>query len=281
MTDPIVTEPGIYDLPEDVYHADVALVPTLGRSLSSSGAKALARGDRTPAHYAHELTHRVSKDTWDVGTVAHALILNNADDRIRVVDAYDWRTKVAQQAKVDGRDAGLVVVHRGQLREAARMASAVRRNPTARDVLDAPGLTEKSIYWIDERTGVTCRGRIDRIASGKALVDIKTSEDASPSGFGRQAWNLGYLQQAAWYVDGWHALTGETLPWVWLVVEKSRPHLVAHYWASHEQLAYGRAQNEEALRIYAECASAGRWPGYSPEIEPLTLPRWAALAVGA
>ena len=38
----IVTGPGIYrDLPEGRYHADDALAPELGRSLSQSGAKTL------------------------------------------------------------------------------------------------------------------------------------------------------------------------------------------------------------------------------------------------
>jgi hypothetical protein len=36
----VITQPGVYDLPADVYHAD-PVPPELGGSLSSSGAKLL------------------------------------------------------------------------------------------------------------------------------------------------------------------------------------------------------------------------------------------------
>jgi hypothetical protein len=31
-----------------------------------------------------------------------------------------------------------------------------------------------------------------------------------------------------------------------------------------------------AIDAYAEHESAGTWPGYSPEIEVLSMPRWAS-----
>lgn len=48
-----ITAPGFYDVPEQTYHADTALAPNLGRSLSSTGAKTIldcpARSAKTGA----------------------------------------------------------------------------------------------------------------------------------------------------------------------------------------------------------------------------------------
>ena len=114
-----ITEPGIVtDLDERTYHADRG-------SLSHSGSKNL---HDSPARFRWLLDNRVEKDSFDVGTLAHKLILESTDDRIRVADTYDWRTKKWQDWKREQHAAALVPVHRGDLRAASKMAAAVRRH---------------------------------------------------------------------------------------------------------------------------------------------------------
>ena len=214
----IVTGPGVYrDLPEGRYHADDALTPELGRSLSQSGAKTLMS---SPARFAWERDHgRPPKDAYDVGTLAHALILRRSDPRLTVIDAYDWRTKAAQTAKAAAYDAGRVPVHRGDLLAASRIARSVRQHPLASAIL-TEGEAEVSYYWRDPGTGVTCRARVDWLVPGKALVDVKTVGrvgGSEPAAFGRQCATLDYPLQAAHYIDGWEAVTGERLPFIHLV----------------------------------------------------------------
>jgi len=273
----IVTGPGVYrGMPEDRYHADDSLVPEMGRSLSQSGAKTLLA---SPARFAWEREHgRPPKDAFDLGTLAHALILGSHDDRLVIVDAYDWRTKAAQEAKAAAYAAGKVPVHRGDLLAASRIARAVRRHPLARAVL-ASGEPEVSFYWRDPETGVTCRARVDWLVPGKALVDVKTVGrygGADPAAFGRQCATLDYPMQAAHYVDGWEAVTGELLPFVHIVVETEEPNFVTVGQLPDHAIEAGRARMRAALIEYADRESSGDWPefDYPTEIVDIPVPGW-------
>src|SRR5512135_3837265 len=96
-----ITEPGIYDLPADVYHADP--VPT--GSLSSSGARLLLPPS-TPAHFRWAREHpRPSTPAMDFGRAAHRIVLGVGEDLVEV-QADSWRTKAAQQAADEARAAG-------------------------------------------------------------------------------------------------------------------------------------------------------------------------------
>ncbi len=279
-----VTGPGVYRrLPETTYHADSDLAPELGRSLSQSGAKTLLS---SPARFAWEREHgRPAKDAYDLGTLAHALILGSGDDRLVVVDAYDWRTKAAQAAKAEAYAAGKVPVHRGDLLAASRIARAVRRHPLARAVL-ASGEPEVSFYWRDPETGVTCRARVDWLVPGKALVDVKTVGrygGADPAAFGRQCAQLDYPMQAAHYVDGWEAVTGERLPFVHLIVETEPPHFVTVGQLPDDAIKAGRARMRSALTEYTERESAGDWPEFDHpnNIVDIPGPGWYGRTEGA
>ena len=116
-----ITEPGIFHgMPETTYRNPATIAATLGRALSPSSAKTILTN---PERYAWERDHgRAPKTAYDEGSLIHALVLRSHDNRIRVVDATDWRTKQSQAARDDAHTAGFIPVHRGQLRDAARVA---------------------------------------------------------------------------------------------------------------------------------------------------------------
>ncbi len=268
----LVTEPGFYAIPEVAYHADTELAPELGRSLSVSGAKTILR---SPALFDYQRTHgRPPKDAFDVGTLAHELILRGGDKRIRIVDAYDWRAKASQDAKKAAHAEGLVPVHRGDLLEASRIARSTRRHRLASAIL-SEGKPEVSFYWVDETTGVTLRGRVDWLRDN-AIVDVKTTKDASPVAFAKDCANYRYDMQADHYTEGVEAVTGKRLPFLFICVENTAPYLVAVYQLDDDAMARGARDNATARALYVECESANEWPGYSPEVETLSLPRWAS-----
>lgn len=267
----VITEPGIYDLDEAAYHADESLAPTLGRSLSASGAKTLLAN---PARFVHERDHgRPEKRVYDLGTLAHALILGNPDKRVTVIDAYDWRTKAAKEARDAAYKARKVPVHRGDLRAVAPLRRAVRRHELASAIL-SEGEAERSLYWIDPDTGVTCRGRLDWVRHN-ALVDVKTVPygGTDTHALAKAAASYDWPLQAAHYIDGWEALTGERLPFLFLVAEKEEPYFVRVVQLSDDALAAGAERIRLARELFAEYESNG-YPEASAEIDTLALPRW-------
>ncbi|QIG65628.1 hypothetical protein [Salmonella phage PT1] len=158
------------------------------------------------------------------------------------------------------------------------MASAVHAHPAAGSLLTScPGEAEKSVYWIDATTGVLCRCRPDWWRDDNVIVDLKTTEDASPEGFAKSMANYRYDVQAAYYLDGVQQATGKRpKAFVFIAVEKKAPYGVGVYVLDSESLQLGRAQYQHDLRVYAECVRTGVWPGYGDKIQTISLPGWHA-----
>jgi hypothetical protein len=261
-------------LPETEYHAHPAL--------STSGAKRLLH---CPAIFKHERDHgRPHKQAFDFGHVAHGLVLG-VGQCVHVIDAYDRRTKAAQQAEKDARARGDVPVLRPEWLAAVRLARAVQRHHIA-GPLFATGQPEVSVVWTDETWGIQRRARFDWLTSyydpsrGRQralIVDLKTAVSADPKAFGRKAYDFGYDIQDTFYRDAAIAAGIDDDPaFLFVVVEKQAPHIVQVAELDAEARRVGRARTDRALEVFRDCTASGIWPGYSNEIEPISLPRYAA-----
>lgn len=242
------------------YHAHAAL--------GSTSLKTLAT--RTPAHWRWERDHPVHKAAYDIGTAAHSLILEGDTSGVVIVDAPDWRTKAAKEAKDEAAATGKIALLEKEWAPIQAMHASVMSHPQARAALTGHK-AEQSVFWEEEYLALKCRP--DAWQPGK-LWDLKTTIDASPNSFGKTAHNYGYHQSAAHYIDGVKALTGEELPFGFILVEKTAPYLVSVVELDWEAIDLGRALNDRAKRIYRECADTGNWPGY-PTAEPVSLPNYA------
>ena len=100
-------------------------------------------------------------------------------------------------------------------------------------------------------------------------MDLKTTRDASPDGFGKSIANYRYHVQSAHYRDGFQA--GR---FVWVAVEIDPPYAVAVYIDGDEIHARGDGERLSDLRLYAECKASDKWPGYPDEVQNISLPRW-------
>jgi exodeoxyribonuclease VIII len=164
--------------------------------------------------------------------------------------------------------------------KARAQAAAVRAVPDLAALL-AEGYGEASCFWIDEETGELCKCRPDwtnPAGDGVILVDGKTCRDASPEGFGRAVWNMGYHLQAAWYADGFEKATGQHVHgFVFAAVESDWPHVAMPYMLGDDVLAAARRENRRLLNRYAECKRTGTWPGYGSAVQLINLPKWANL----
>ena len=163
------------------------------------------------------------------------------------------------------------------------MADALRTHPVAGQWFD-PGRknyrrgNEVSLY-VDDLEGVKVKGRLDRLektSNGWLILDLKTTDDASPDAFSKKSFNLGYYIQAAFYSDLVRLVFGEqNVEFMFCAIERRAPHGIGLYKASEEMIQLGREKYLEALRTLKYCQNREIFPGYSPEPQELQLPGWA------
>lgn len=269
---------GIYDgISNDAYHGGVGL--------SKSGLDVLAR---SPLHFWAKYLdpnreRREPTPAMVLGTAIHTAVLEPGEftKRHHVAPVVDRRTKDGkatwEEATARAAEAGADLISAADFETCMAISRQVREHPTARKVF-GHGQAELSCYWTDAETGVLCKCRPDWL-NMPLVVDLKSTEDASAEGFAKSAWNYRYWVQAAWYMDGIEQAVGERPDaFVFGAFEKAAPYACAFYFADDAMIQFGRAEYRRLLRIYADCLSADRWPGYTTDVTPLGVPGWALKA---
>lgn len=259
-----ITEPGFYNLAAADYHAD----PIEGGSLSQSRAKVLL-DEAGPARF--KANHREQKTAWNIGTAAHAYVLGEGLERIVLIDAENYYSKVAKAARDDAYANGMTPIITPEHEQAMAMADALKAHPLAVETLT--GQHEVSAFI--QRDSLWLRGMLDTYAPGSHIADYKTTFDASSRGVTSSVWKYRYHMQAAWYRSLVKEIAGESLPVRFIFQEKKRPYLVSVWEATDDYLELGRADMDDAIAIYLRCQLSGEWPGYPSEIQQLTPPDWA------
>ena len=269
------TEPltGIIDMPETDYHQRPELSSTEARQLLESPAKYQWRKHAGEEH----------RDTFDFGHAVHGLVLGVGREVV-VVDADDWRTNAAKDAKKLAYETGRVPLLTKDWERAQAMRDAVHNHPAAAMLLDpARGTVEQSAFWTDPATGIRCRCRFDKLppldTPGRFIaVDFKTAAAADVRSFAKSAASYGYFMQAAWYLDAVRVLLERPdAAFVFVVQEHEPPFLVNVIELDAPALTIGRERNARARELYAECTASGVWPGYGVEVQLASLPRWVEL----
>jgi len=278
MADRITVEPGVYpDMPSETYiHAD---------ALSYSSAKKLLPPS-CPAKFRHDRDNPSveRKSHFDFGSAAHKT-LTGVGPEIVVVDAPDWRGKAAKEAKKQAEAEGKIPLLPADAAAIDGMMEALKADPIASALL-SDGVPEAALIWDDPRTGVRCKARIDWLRNrvdGKRLIvpDYKSTASAYPLDWGRSAYNFGYLLQEAWFLAGIKALGLCSNPaFVFIAQERTAPYLISTMETDLVAKRIGENHRIAALDIYQWCVENDHWPGYSEEIEEVSLPRWAEIAEG-
>src|SRR3954449_12589322 len=269
----------ISGLPAEEYHAM--------RALSASGAWLLA--EECAAKFLwrspwNPLYQPEPKTEFDIGVAAHLAVLEpeRQADSMVVIEAGDYRTTRARDARDAARAEGLVPLLPYQFDIVRAIAGSIRAHPIASGAFRG-GDAEMTLIWADPATGIPCKARPDYLpAHGRWMVDLKTAASANPRSWRDQAYRLGYHARAAWYLDGAAAVLGSPPEEYWFVlVEKEPPYLVSVVSFDHHALAWGRIANRKACERFAVSAAANDWPGYR---EPgqnhdrafrIGLPPWA------
>jgi hypothetical protein len=275
---------GLYpDIGDETYHADRG-------SLSSTGAKILAKPGGPAKFLEYVTTERKPKRAYDFGHVAHRILLGEGA-KYEVLDpavhglkkdgteADNPRaTATWKAAETAARATGKVPIHIDDHLAALAMATAVRTHPDAGPLFHR-GHAERSAWHTDPDTGIRLRGRFDWLTyrdDRLICVDFKTAVSADDAELTRTFWQLRYYQQFAWYIDLLIALDRDDNPgFLFVVCEKEPPHLVNVVEYDAEAYLEGHRENRRAINLYAHGITTGQWPGYAPGIKTLSLPPWA------
>lgn len=267
--------PGVFDgLDADLYHSCEAI--------GSGGIKKLLR---SPGHY------RVERDkpsqpspAMIFGTAVHAGVLepDTFATRVRKMPSLNLKRprdrEIAAEYYAEAAQAGAVVLSEPDYRRCLNTWHAIRKHPAAARLLRG-AIVERSLFWEDARYKVPCKARWDvfNTEHGAIIGDIKTTRDASPEAFGRDAANLFYHAQAGHYTSGGQHLLPDLAidAFVFIAAENEEPHAVACYRVDSAAMMAGMHHADLAYLRYQEAVATGEFGFYPDTIETLALPRWA------
>ena len=258
---------------------DPLILPELGeadyRADPALGSTQISWLTQSAGTYRHGTDHPFpATDAMRRGTAVHSLVLGGPE--VVRIDAPDWRSVSARGERARAEAAGQVPVTAPEWEQVNGAADAVRAHPQARDLL-AGALTEVSAFRVVD--GVPCKGRIDALHPGAAVIDLKkTAKGADLRSFGRAAADYGYFRQGASYLDVLGHQIGD-VPYYLVVVEEQAPHWVAVYELDPYDLTTGANEAHAARQTYRRAVETGEWPGpyaTDPTQPPplLSLPSW-------
>lgn len=280
-----VDRPGFYVMTPAQYHADPCPEP----SLSSSIAWTLCHDSPARAGWCHPRLnpHHVEEESeaFDIGTAAHAIVLEGTQARVRVVDGVtDWRSNAAKDARDKCRAEGQLPLLRKTWDHVQHMTAALRaqldRHADGRSMF-LGGQAELVAVWTVDVNGelVWCRARIDYLRPD-GIDDYKTTRaSANPEQIARAMAAAGKQpMQAAFYQWGVHVLTGAALPVRFAVQECYEPYLMSVNALAPSLEALAAKQLSYALETWARCLSSNVWPGYGTRTAFAELPAWVESA---
>jgi len=270
--------PGIHDIAPDEYHSDPCETPSLSNHVACTLLK------QSPMHAWMEhprlnpsrTTEKV-KNHYSIGTCAHRMLLEGDDSGVLVVDAKDWRTKLAQEQRDGAAGRGLVALLAHEMQEVRDMVRAAHTylDGTPLRGIFAKGKPEQTIIWNDAG-GVLCRGKLDWLGDDRTLVvDYKTTSVENPGQFIRTMTENGYHTQSELYLRGLAALGHSRARFLFLVQETSAPYLCYLVECGESMRELASKQIARALLLWRDCLAGNRWPGYPGEVYQAEPPMWA------
>ena len=175
----------------------------------------------------------------------------------KTIDAYaEWKKALGDRQPITADD----------VLEIINMRDAVMEHPFASKLL-AEGISETTLIWQDEETGLMCKARPDRIPEGNkgVILDLKSTNNASKYSFQNDCVKFGYAREGAMYLEGFGRLTGtlyNDLIFSLIAVEKEPPYRVEVYTIEQDFLQYGWGEVHRLLQIEKQCRDNNQWPHY-------------------
>jgi hypothetical protein len=221
---------------------------------SSSELKSFATA-QTPLHFALQ-KYKTTK-SLALGSLAHIMCFEpHRMEEFQIIPGRRSKKDPANAIKED------------DFKKAKIISDNVRNHPLLKDSLKE-GYAEESAFWTDEK-GHSCKARFDfRSEKEKIIFDLKTSQSSDPInrfGFRKFAQNFRYDIQAAHYIDGARASTGNDYRFLLIAVENEHPHTVSVCEFDLETLEEARREISQIKEEITLRRKNNLWEAWSPEV---------------
>ena len=249
----------------DSYVAHTAINASLLKRLSKSPQTAYATKTETSAamdfgHAYH--TYILEPEQFDSLYVLYdAAKRPEADKNFGSKANKEWRNAIYKQAVVDRK----TVVEVSDMEKIKLMAAQLKQNSIYAERLIANTTHEQSVYQSVEIAGqqydVKCR--IDGINSEHGVIfDLKTSKDAHPSGFQREAGQFQYHLQMAFYKRLAELEFGKPFEVFIIAQETEAPFNSGMYRITPAMISKGNIEVENMLKLAAHIHRTGEIGSY-------------------
>jgi hypothetical protein len=196
-----------------------------------------------------------------------------------VIEADDWRTKVAKEARDAAYAAGKVPMLAKQERPLRKMVDEARKAIANSELADvwANGKAEQTLVW--QEGDIWLRSRPDWLANDHSLIiDYKTTTgSAEPNSWMRTALGNGNDLQAVLGLRGIKALTtgGANCKFVFMVQEQDAPYAVSFVGLDPVFTDMSEHKLARAIQLWSDCITTNTWGGYPSRICWMSPPAWA------
>lgn len=260
----------IRDMPEEEYHRHPAI--------SKSGLDIF---NKSPLHYwsqyLDEMRVNVSTDSTakKIGSCLHTLVLEPEKyeerfflDNLKI----NKRTKEGKEEwrKVQEEIGQRQILSQDEYMSVVRMRDSLYKCEEAKKLLEDLKEVETSIFFnwnLPEREGsVECRARLDGITNSGIIVDLKTTECASPQSFKSSILKYSYHLQDCFYTEAFEK-GFDFYPdnFKFVVIEKKPPYCAAVYSVDTYYFKSAYCKLVDRLNAFYDCKKNNHWPGYESQ----------------
>jgi hypothetical protein len=272
---------GIFsDIPMERYLADPCAAPSVSSGcvhtlLTRSPFHAWADHPKNP----HRIPGDESTD-MDIGTLAHALLLEKSEERAAVIDPHEypglrggipkgWTNDAIRAARDQARAAGRVPILLADMERVRAMRDAALEYIAKSEIADVFDEGEAETTVIAQEGDVWLRARPDWITNDRSFhVSFKTTPgSAEPMSFVRYRMSsLGYDTALRFYARAIAGATGHEPASCILIQESQPPYRCAMVGLAPALADLCDRKVSRAIEIFGDCLKRGRWPEYPHRI---------------
>jgi len=207
---------------------------------------------------------RAPSRAMEKGTLVDQLVFGGSN--FHVIDAADYRTKAAQQARDAAREQGMVPVLADEFEPARRLAGAIKSRLMMEGIDLEKCHKQETLQWTSAE-GVECEGTPDLIM-GATTVDLKCGHTANPDKLEQHLYDMGWHIQAAAYQEAvslhYHPdAPGQGRHYLVCAETKSGADCITIAPLSPAYIELGMRAWRRAQHIWVKCWETNEWPEYT------------------